>query len=200
MRLPPVGAGQTLVGVVVPVPEPVRGELHRARLRFGDPEAVNIVPHVTLVGPTPVPEAMLAEVDAHLEEVVARHRTFEVVLQGARTFRPVSPVVYVALEHGATQCARREAELRSGPLEVESQFPYHPHVTVAHDLDEDALDVAQDVMSGYSARFGVTHVERFVHDGVRWCPVRRFALSGVSAGGSAVPGSDGADAAVVPRT
>lgn len=200
MRLPPVGAGQTLVGVVVPVPEPVRGELHRARLRFGDPEAVNIVPHVTLVGPTPVPEARLEEVDAHLERVVAGHASFEVVLQGARTFRPVSPVVYVALEHGAVQCAELESALRSGPLEVETLFPYHPHVTVAHDLDEEALDVAQDVMAGYTARFGVTHVERFVHDGVRWCPVRRFALRGVDAGESLVPGPDGADAAVVPRT
>ena len=34
--------------------------------------------------------------------------------------------------------------MRSGPLERELKFPYHPHVTVAHDLPEEALDRAFD--------------------------------------------------------
>ena len=39
---------------------------------------------------------------------------------------------------------------RSGPLEQELQFPYHPHVTVAHHLDESALDHAYETLAGTS--------------------------------------------------
>lgn len=180
MRLPSVGAGETVVGVAIAVPDPYRQQLHDARVRFGDPEARNIVPHVTLVGPTAVAEADLDAVDAHLARIAARHRPFHVALRGTRTFRPVSPVVFVDLAAGVAELAALEQELRSGVLDVPAQFPYHPHVTIAHDLDDDALDVAQERMAGYEATFHVTHVDRFVHDGVRWCPVRRFGL-GVTA-------------------
>lgn len=169
-------AGESVVGVAVAVPEPFRGQLHDARLRFGDPEARNIVPHVTLIGPTVVADDMLDELDAHVAATAARHQPFHVTLSGTQTFRPVSPVVFVALTEGAEQCAALESELRADALQVEAQFPYHPHVTVAHDLDDAALDAAQTGMAGYLAEFDVTHVHRFVHDGTAWRPVRRFVL------------------------
>ncbi|GIG40377.1 2'-5' RNA ligase family protein [Cellulomonas phragmiteti] len=178
MRLPRAGEGETVVGVAIAVPEPYCGELHEARARLGDPEARNIVPHVTLIGPTPVPDAELAELDEHLARTVAGHRPFHVQLRGTHTFRPVSPVVFVTLAEGADQCAALESGLRAGPLQVEAQFPYHPHVTVAHDLDEAALDAAQSDMAAYEAGFDVTHVHRFVHDGTAWRPARSFELGG----------------------
>lgn len=176
MRLPPLGVGETIVGVAVAVPEPFRGQLHDARIRFGDPEARNIVPHVTLVGPTPVADDQFDDLDAHLARVAARHHPFRVRLHGTQTFRPVSPVVFVALAEGAAQCTALASALRAGALDVTSQFPYHPHVTVAHDLDHDALDAAQAEMAGYEAAFDVTHLDRFVHDGTAWRPARQFAL------------------------
>lgn len=176
MRLPRASAGETVVGVAITVPEPYREQLHDARVRLGDPEARNIVPHVTLIGPTPVADHLLDELDAHLARTAAAHGPFHMELRGTQTFRPVSPVVFVALAEGADRCTALEAALRGGPLRVEPPFPYHPHVTVAHDLDEAGLDAAQEAMAGYEATFDVTHVHRFVHDGTAWRPARRFVL------------------------
>ena len=64
------------------------------------------------------------------------------VLSGTGTFRPVSPVVFVQVSRGIAHCEALERAVRSGPVERTLDFPYHPHVTVAHHLDEAALDRA----------------------------------------------------------
>ena len=35
--------------------------------------------------------------------------------------------------------------LRSGPVSRDLDFYYHPHVTVAHEIEDEALDLAFDV-------------------------------------------------------
>lgn len=188
MRLPRAAAGETVVGVALAVPDPFRTQLFDARVRFGDPEARSIVPHVTLVGPTPVADDALTDLDDHLAAVARAHAPFGIRLAGTATFRPVSPVVFVALAAGGPDCAALEGALRRGPLDVPSAFPFHPHVTVAHDLDDAALDHAQEAMADYEASFDVTHLHRFVHDGEAWQPVRQFALGADAASGRA-PGA-----------
>lgn len=178
MRLPECGPGERLVGVAVTVPEPYRTELHEARARSGDPDAAHVHPHVTLVGPTPVAGAARAALDDHLRRVADAHAPFEVHLRGAATFRPVTPVVFVPLVRGARECAAVERALRAGPLAHEPRYPYHPHVTVAHELDEPALDAAQAAMADYEASFLVTHLHRFVHDGRAWQEERAYPLRG----------------------
>jgi 2'-5' RNA ligase len=61
-------------------------------------------------------------------------------LRGAASFRPVSPVVFVPLVAASPTASASRARSAPGPLARELKFPYHPHVTVAHDLGEDALD------------------------------------------------------------
>ena len=58
--------------------------------------------------------------------------------------------------------------MRSGILAGEARFPYHPHVTVAHELPEAALDRAEHALAGYEARFPVTGFALYLHgdDGV----------------------------------
>ena len=46
-------------------------------------------------------------------------------------------------------------ERRRWALDRELEFPYHPHVTVAQDLSDTALDAAYDGLSGFVARFPV---------------------------------------------
>ncbi|MFS0704811.1 2'-5' RNA ligase family protein [Cellulomonas sp. 179-A 9B4 NHS] len=178
MRLPECGPGERLVGVAVAVPEPYRTELHEARARSGDPDAAHVHPHVTLVGPTPVPRGARDDVDAHLRAVADAHAPFEVHLRGAATFRPVTPVVFVPLLRGAAECTAIERALRAGPLAHEPRYAFHPHVTVAHELDEAALDAAQAAMADYEATFLVTHLHRFVHDGRAWQEERAYPLRG----------------------
>jgi 2'-5' RNA ligase len=136
---------------------------------------VGIPPHVTLLPPTALREQALVQVEEHLRAVAAREQPFEMVLRGSATFRPVSPVVFVPVVKGLADCERLQAQVRSGPLARELKFPYHPHVTVAHDLPEEALDRAFDGLAGYSATFTVWGFTLFEQDreGV-WRPQRDF--------------------------
>jgi 2'-5' RNA ligase len=142
-------------GVAIGLPEPFTTELQGWRERLGDPNAGGIPPHITLLPPTALPDEALPEVEEHLRVIAAGEHPFEVHLRGSSTFRPVSPVVFVPLARGISDCERVEQQVRSGPLERRLSFPYHPHVTVAHDLGPEVLDHAFDVLAGYEARFTV---------------------------------------------
>jgi len=165
-------------GVAIGLPEPFTSELQTWRIRFGDPNAAGIPPHITLLPPTSLHDEALEEVEEHLRRVAAGERAFEVHLGGTATFRPVSPVVFVPLTRGTAECARVESQVRSGPLARRLDFPYHPHVTVAHDLGNDVLDRALDELAGYAARFTVWGFTLFEQgpDAV-WRPQRDFPFA-----------------------
>ncbi|HYO17890.1 MAG TPA: 2'-5' RNA ligase family protein, partial [Dermatophilaceae bacterium] len=164
------------IGVALPIPEPFLGELGAYRERFGDPLAHAIVAHITLVPPTEVAdEGTFAEILAHLQVQAAVMEPFPVVLEGAGTFRPVSQVVFVPVVHGEPQVRTVEAAVRRGPLARPLSFPFHPHVTVAHDLEEEWLDQAHEALQVYRAAFDVDRLSLFIHgaDAV-WRPVAEF--------------------------
>lgn len=110
---------------------------------------------------------------------------FDLHLRGTGTFRPVSPVVFVQLARGISELERLEESVRSGPLTRDLAFPFHPHVTVAHDLPEPALDRAFEELATYEARFPVWGFSLFEHgaDAV-WRPQRDYVL------GRQLPGPD----------
>lgn len=179
------------VGVAIDIPEPFGSELQRWRERLGDPNAERIVPHVTLVPPTPVTADELSKIEESLRAVAATEHPFEIQLRGSATFLPVSPVVFVPLVVGIAECERLARAVRTGPLDIESRFPYHPHVTVAHDLPPAALARAFHAMASYHARFhvwGFTLFERGPDE--VWRPQRDFSF-----GGGGLPGPTEAAAA-----
>ena len=171
-------------GVAVTVPEPWGAELQAARERFGDPMAAAIPPHVTLLPPTPIGPDDTDAFAEHLEHVCTRLGPFQMVLSGTGTFRPVSPVVFVQVSSGLVECEILEQAVRSGPVERRLEFPYHPHITVAHHLDDAALDRAFDELAGFRCEFLVDSVELYHHDtdGV-WRVIRSFPLTGPDAAG-----------------
>ena len=83
----------------------------------------------------------------------------------------------MALAEGIGLCERLERQVRGGPLSRELQFPYHPHVTVAHHLADEALDRAFKELAGYQAAFAVWGFSLYEHgpDGV-WRPQRDFVF------------------------
>ena len=85
-------------------------------------------------------------------------------LRGSGTFRPVSPVVFVNLVEGISQTEQLATACRRGPLALDSQYPYHPHVTVAHHLDDDRLDRAFEELAGFDCAFTVADFHLYVHD------------------------------------
>lgn len=167
------------VGVSIAVPEPHGSTLQHFRVALGDESARHIPTHITLVPPAEVPDSSLGVVEEHLRAVAAGQRPFRVRLRGTGTFRPVSPVVFVGVVEGISGCEMLAAATRSGPLAVEVGFPYHPHVTVAHDLDAELLDRAFTELGDYQADFEVSEFWLYMHDERHgWRPTQSFGLGG----------------------
>ncbi len=123
----------------------------------------------------------LGAVEDHLTDVAADLPAFDVHLRGTGTFRPVSPVVFISLVEGISQTEQLAAAVRTGPLDVAVEFPFHPHVTVAHHLDDDVMDRAFDDLAGFDAAFAVSGFHLYVHDEAEgWRPTREFPLARAS--------------------
>jgi 2'-5' RNA ligase len=75
----------------------------------------------------------------------------------------VSPVVFVALARGISHCEMMASAVRTGPLTVDLHFPYHPHVTVAHNLEDEVLDRAFAELADFEAAFPVTAFGLYEH-------------------------------------
>ncbi|MET9603752.1 2'-5' RNA ligase family protein [Streptomyces sp. NPDC006512] len=190
--------GTVTLGVSIAVPEPYGSRLQELRAGFGDVAAHGIPTHVTLVPPTEVDTDRLPQIRAHLAEVALSSRPFAMRLAGTGTFRPLSPVVFVQLAEGAPGCTRLQGRVRDpeGPINRELAFPYHPHVTVAHGISEEAMDRAFAELADYAAEWlceGFALYEQG-SDGV-WRKLREYPFGSGPTGVPAQSGSPAATAA-----
>ena len=171
----------TVLGIVVPIPEPWAQLLVDWRSKVGDPQASLVPPHVTLLPPTEVAVADRAAISAHLAEVARCHPPFEMHLSGTGTFSPVSEVVFVTVAKGIGNCELLATDVRQGPLARTLSFPYHPHVTVAHDVPADMLELAYSGLSDLSAAFPVDSFTEFEQTPAGdWAVAREYKLTGPS--------------------
>lgn len=166
-------------GVSIAIPEPWGSRLQQHREDVGDPMAHSIPPHITLMPPTEIPPEQMERFSLHLETTAAHHGPFTVQLRGTGTFRPVSPVVFVQVAQGIPMCERLEQAVRRGPVSRDLEFPYHPHVTVAHAIEDEALDRSFADLADLEASFEVSSFHLYDHgaDGV-WRPAVEFTLGG----------------------
>ena len=71
-----------------------------------------------------------------------------------------------------------QQRVRTGPLDRELSFPYHPHVTVAHHLDDEVMDRAFTELADFDCAFEVVGFHLYVHDEDEgWRPTREFRLT-----------------------
>ena len=192
MQIPAPGAHQCVIGVAIALPSHYAAQVRAVREAAGDPLAEVVPPHITLLPPTAVDVDSLDEVMRHLRNVAAGTSPFEVRLDEVGTFRPVSPVVYLGLRSGAEECDRLQVRVRDrrGPLARSLSFPFHPHVTLAHEVAEDGLDIAARKGADLTMDFTVTELHLYRsrpagHGGGRcsaseesWDVVAAFAFGG----------------------
>jgi 2'-5' RNA ligase len=176
---PAVGPDEVCLGVAITVPPPHREQLGATRAALGDPRAGEIPPHITLVPPTVVAADDVAAIRQELAAIAATWAPFRLHLRGTGSFRPVSPVVFVQVVDGIAACERLEAACRRGRLEQTLRFNYHPHVTIAHGLPDDALDRAFAALAAFEASFEVEAIDlyRRADDGV-WQVYAALPLAG----------------------
>ncbi|MFJ6695939.1 2'-5' RNA ligase family protein [Streptomyces sp. NPDC091272] len=183
--------GTVTLGVSIAVPEPYGSLLQERRAAFGDPAAHGIPTHVTLLPPTEIDAAALPAVEAHLAALADSVQPFPMRLSGTGTFRPLSPVVFVKVVEGASACAWLQKRVRdaSGPLVRELQFPYHPHVTVAHGITEEGMDRAYEELATYTAEWSCVSFALYEQgaDGV-WRKLCDYAFGGGTEGDLPRPG------------
>ncbi|WP_026460393.1 2'-5' RNA ligase family protein [Schaalia suimastitidis] len=142
MFLPPLREGQEWLGVVIAIPEPWVSQLSAARLSFGDELGASVPAHITLMPPIAVERDKRADIIRHLRSVAKKHRAFHVTLRGSGSFLPTSPVAFVNVDEGAAECSMLADDIRSGPLDHPTRFPYHPHVTLAQGVTHEELSRA----------------------------------------------------------
>jgi 2'-5' RNA ligase len=166
------------IGVALAVPDPWGAQLQEYRTALGDDTAGGIPTHVTLMPPFDVDPGDVPAVEQHLAETSTANHAFRIHLRGTGTFRPVSPVVFVTLAEGISACEQLALSVRRGPLTADQEFPFHPHVTIAHHLPDQVLDRAFEEMADFECAFVVDRFSLYMHEpGAGWVPTRHFALA-----------------------
>jgi 2'-5' RNA ligase len=165
------------VGIAIPVPEPYGSQLRKMRAEFGDLMAETVPSHVTLIPPVQYELGELDGVYRALERASVAMPPFAMQLRGTGTFRPVSPVVFIAVSQGISYTEMLAEGIRRALDAPEPEFPFHPHVTVAHNLDDASLDRAYDELSSFECEFSVDEFALYHHDEIAgWVPQHTFAL------------------------
>lgn len=165
------------IGVAIAVPEPHGSMLREKRAEYGDPMAETVPSHVTLMPPTVILKEELEGVCEALETAATAMAQFGMRLRGTGTFRPISPVVFVAVSQGISYTEVLASAVRARLDAPEPEFPFHPHVTVAHHLPDDVLDRAYEDLATFECAFRVEEFALYVQDDRQgWLPYRRFGL------------------------
>ncbi len=155
MHLPSKSSTQEWVGVLIAIPEPWVTELTEARKEYGDPAAGRVPAHITLIPPTPVERDERKALVTHLRKVASYFGAFRLQVARTGTFLPVSPVAFLNLQKGRDECISLADELRTGPLDFDLRFPYHPHITLAQGVAKTDLKRAATDWDDFEASWVV---------------------------------------------
>lgn len=165
------------LGVIISLPPALADELSAKRAFYAGREADVVPPHITLVSG----RATESWDDAaeHVRKVAAAGEPFTLSLRGTGTFEPLSPVVFLNVDAGAEACATLHHQLVDGPVAHLLEFGFHPHLTIAHDLDEPAMARAKSGMANFSADFEVTSIGLFDYLAGSWSLREELSLGGL---------------------
>jgi len=118
------------------IPEPLGGFLDRMRQELV-PDCF-LRAHVTILPPRPISSSPGAAWDL-IRWYAPQFAPFEVDLTSVEVF-PVSDVIYVNIASGSEQLNKMHATLNADGLRCPEAFAYHPHVTLAQNLQPDQVD------------------------------------------------------------
>lgn len=166
------------LGVIISLPPSLAAVLAEKRAEYAGPGAAAVPPHITLVSGRA--SESWPEAAEHVRRVAAQCGPFRLSLRGTATFEPISPVVYLNVAEGADECAALHEKLLLGPLEHLLDFDFHPHLTVAHDLDEETMVRAKAEMAGFEADFEVAGIGLFDYIGGNWALREELSFGGAT--------------------
>ena len=160
--------GGGYLSIIARVPPPLAERIVRWRREYSMVGAVAESCHITLlIAQDAAEEGKLGQLKAAL----AGHGAVEVVLGEPESFQPASPVTYLPLVRGSDcfrYLHRRCVELLG---KSESPFPYEPHLTLAHGLEEAALARSLRDFAGLDAQltgFRIEQLQAYRYTGETW--------------------------------
>jgi len=173
------GAGINSFALVTYVPEPLAGFIESFR-QEAQP-GCKARSHLTFLPPRPL-EIPLDQIRTELELGLRNQSPFMVELREVEVFE-ISKVVHLSVGRGWDQALRIHQILHQGHLQCKECFEYHPHVTLAQDVDParvaEVAELAARRWKEYSGRrdFLVDHVT-LVQNTVenRWTNLGEFEL------------------------
>ena len=139
--------------------------------------------HVTVLPPRPIfcsTEQALGDLTSRLEGFAP----FRVELDEVRVF-PLTDVIYISVSAGRAELETFHSALAQGELAFEEPFEYHPHITLAQELNPEQVTGAAHIAGlrwkEYSdARSFLVDRLTFVQNtlGNRWLDLARLDLAG----------------------
>ena len=121
-----------------------------------------------------------AAISAHLAEVARCHPPFDMHLSGTGTFcAGVRRRVHRGARRASATASCSPPTSAAARWRAPLSFPYHPHVTVAHDVPADMLELAYSGLADLSAEFRVDSFTEFEQTpSGAWAVAREYPLTG----------------------
>ena len=127
--------------LVAYVPEPLAGFIEHLRQEIQP--GCKGRSHLTFLPPRPL-DIPLEQIRSQLEAGLRNQPAFRVELREVRVF-PVSEAVHLSVGTGWAEAKRIHEVLHRGDLCCKELFDYHPHVTLAQDLDSANVAAAAEL-------------------------------------------------------
>jgi len=166
--------------LVIYIPDPLGrflDDLRRELVPGCNPHA-----HVSVLPPRPL-SVDWPVAGEQVRECAGEWATFEVRLGEIRMF-PVTNVIYIELAHGMDELRRMHAMVNNRALEYAEPFQYHPHITLAQELDPDQVEEVDRLAQRRWAEFAGPRSFRAEHAtfvrntvGNRWIDLAEFPLN-----------------------
>jgi 2'-5' RNA ligase len=135
-----IGERIDLFALVAYLPEPLAEFVNAVRHEL-DP-ACRLQAHITILPPREFgdPDAASQEI----QKIVGQAHSFRISVGEIRVF-PGSEVVHLSIDGGLEQLRELHGQLNQGCAKAPELWPYHPHVTLAQDLEPAAVAAARDL-------------------------------------------------------
>ena len=170
--------GVPTIGVAIAIPEPWATELQDYRLRIGDPTASGVPSHITLIPPIDVDGTSPRSRRTSSRPPQRHDRLPGTSARNGYLPARVTGRLHHVSPRGSPSASSSPTTYGDGPLDLDLDFPYHPHVTVAHHLGDDELDRAFDDLGDFECSFDVADFHLYVHEGeLGWQSSRSFPLN-----------------------
>jgi len=164
------------LGVIISMPPDLAEELGQWRETFAGSGAGAVPAHITLVSGRA--KGSWAEAAEHVRAIAREASPFIISLRGTGTFAPVSDVVFLKLDAGVEECVDLHSRLLDGPLEHLVEFGFHPHLTIAHDLDQPAMERAETALADFGAKLEVSSIGLYDYSHGGWALREELPLGG----------------------